>query len=82
MLSPHCEIALLKGLHIYRPLDAHMVDLNTLLDQLENAQLVRRAPGDDQALLLKHAVTQETAYESLLYKTRPQRFVALRMSAE
>jgi tetratricopeptide (TPR) repeat protein len=40
------------------------------LAQLENAQLVRRLQEEERAYLFKHALTQESAYESLLVKTR------------
>ena len=44
--------------------------LDAQLAQLEDAQLVRRAAEEELAYLFKHALTQETAYESLLYKRR------------
>lgn len=47
-----------------------MDTLNALLEELEKAQLVRRAPGEELALMFKHALTQEAAYESLLIKRR------------
>ncbi len=40
------------------------------LARLENAQLVRSLPEEELAYLFKHALTQETAYESLLLKRR------------
>jgi predicted ATPase len=40
------------------------------LTQLENAELVRRLPEEDLAYFFKHALTQESAYESLLLKKR------------
>ncbi len=46
------------------------MSLDTQLAQIENAQLVRRLPDAELAYLFKHALTQETAYESLLLKTR------------
>jgi tetratricopeptide (TPR) repeat protein len=46
------------------------MNLETQLAQLESAQLVRRAPDEDLSYLFKHALTQESAYESLLLKTR------------
>ncbi len=45
-------------------------DLAAQLAQIESAQLVRRLDDSDLAYLFKHALTQETAYESLLLKTR------------
>ncbi len=47
-----------------------MPNLTTQLDQLENAQLVRRALDEELAYLFKHALTQESAYESILIKRR------------
>jgi hypothetical protein len=47
-----------------------MATLTTRLEQLENAQLVRRLPEEELAYLFKHALTQESAYESLLLKKR------------
>src|SRR5438128_5221350 len=47
--------------------------MNTLtvqLAQLENAQLVRALAEEELAYLFKHALTQETAYDSLLVKKR------------
>jgi len=43
--------------------------LNSSLTRLEAAQLVRRVAGDDAAYIFKHALTQESAYASML-KTR------------
>ena len=40
------------------------------LAQLEAAQLVRRAPDDDMAYQFKHALTLDSAYQSLLLKKR------------
>ncbi|MGB8647725.1 MAG: hypothetical protein WCF84_21000 [Anaerolineae bacterium] len=40
------------------------------LVQLENAQLVRRLQEQDLAYIFKHALTQETSYQSLLVKKR------------
>lgn len=47
-----------------------MASLATQLDQLENAQLVLRLSEDEGAYLFKHALTQESAYQSLLLKKR------------
>ncbi len=47
-----------------------MANLTAQLEQLENAQLVRRLPEEDLAYLFKHALTQESAYGSLLLKKR------------
>jgi hypothetical protein len=47
-----------------------MMNLANELAELESSQLVRRAAGDDLAYLFKHALTQETAYQSLLFKKR------------
>ncbi len=47
-----------------------MEALATQLEQLENAELVRRAPDEDLSYLFKHALTQDTAYESLLLRKR------------
>jgi tetratricopeptide (TPR) repeat protein len=47
-----------------------MATLITQLEQLESAQLVRRAPDEDASYLFKHVLTQDTAYESLLLKKR------------
>lgn len=46
------------------------MELAFQLGQLEDAQLVRRLADLDPAYLFKHALTQESAYESLLVKTR------------
>ncbi len=40
------------------------------LAQLENAELVRPVPDEDWSYLFCHALTQESAYESLLLKKR------------
>jgi predicted ATPase len=55
-----------------------MAILKSQLDQLENVQLVRRLPEEELAYLFKHALTQESAYESILLKKRREihRFVA------
>lgn len=45
-------------------------NLDAQLVHLENAQLVRRMPEEDLQYLFKHALTQESTYESLLLKTR------------
>jgi tetratricopeptide (TPR) repeat protein len=47
-----------------------MDSLAVQLAQLENAQLVRRAADEELSYLFKHALTQESAYESLLLKRR------------
>jgi tetratricopeptide (TPR) repeat protein len=47
-----------------------MESLRTQLDQLENTQLVRRLSDEELTYLFKHTLTQESAYESLLQKTR------------
>ncbi len=47
-----------------------MNGLTEQLKQLENAELVRSLPDDDRAFLFKHALTHESAYESLLLKER------------
>lgn len=44
--------------------------LTVQLAQLENAQLVRQAPDEELSYLFKHALTQESAYQSLLVKRR------------
>ena len=46
------------------------MNLNPQLDQLENAQLVRRLEEAESAYLFRHTLTQERAYQSLLVKTR------------
>ncbi len=46
------------------------MELDTLLTQLETAQLVRRADNAELEYLFKHTLTQETAYESLLKQDR------------
>lgn len=47
-----------------------MTPLSTQLEQLESAQLVRRMTDEEQAYMFKHALTQESAYESLLIRKR------------
>ncbi len=47
-----------------------MSTLTSHLEQLENAQLVRRVPDEESSYLFKHALTQKAAYESLLLKKR------------
>ncbi|HEX7588335.1 MAG TPA: hypothetical protein VF478_08480 [Anaerolineae bacterium] len=42
----------------------------TQLAQLESAQLVRRTSDPDRSYIFKHALTQDTAYESLLHAQR------------
>lgn len=49
-----------------------MRDLKTVLAELEDLSLVRRSQEDEPAYLFKHALTQESAYQSLLVKTRRQ----------
>ncbi len=44
--------------------------LTDVLTQLENAELVRRHLDDATTFVFKHALTQESAYESLLLKKR------------
>jgi class 3 adenylate cyclase/tetratricopeptide (TPR) repeat protein len=46
------------------------INLSAILPQLENAQLVRHLVEEEPAYMFKHALTQETAYKSLL---RPKR---------
>lgn len=46
------------------------MDLITQLSQLESAQLVRRIGDEEDAYIFKHALTQDTAYQSLLLKRR------------
>lgn len=46
------------------------MNLDSQLLQLENQEIVRRLAEPDLAFLFKHALTQETAYQSLLKKTR------------
>ena len=46
------------------------MNLDAQLTQLEQAEIVRRANEPDLAYLFKHAMTQETAYASLLNKAR------------
>ena len=45
-------------------------DLDALLAELEEAQLLRRLAELELAYIFKHALTQETAYHSLLRKRR------------
>jgi tetratricopeptide (TPR) repeat protein len=47
-----------------------VINLEPQLAQLESAQLVRRLTEDDLAYLFKHALVQDTAYESLLKHDR------------
>lgn len=47
-----------------------MEQLADQLEQLERAELVRPVEDEDLAYLFKHALTQESAYESLLLKDR------------
>ncbi len=47
-----------------------MITVDTELALLERAQLVRRLLEDDPAYMFKHALTQESACESLLVKKR------------
>lgn len=46
------------------------MDINIPLDQLEHADLVRRARSTDEAYQFKHALVQESAYGSLLKHDR------------
>ncbi|MBI4790725.1 MAG: hypothetical protein HY782_27165 [Chloroflexi bacterium] len=46
------------------------MNLDSKLTQLENAQLVRRIDEPDLTFLFKHALTQESAYQSLLREDR------------
>ncbi|HEX7587310.1 MAG TPA: hypothetical protein VF478_03260 [Anaerolineae bacterium] len=46
------------------------MDLLSQLAQLESAEIVHRAAEDELAYLFKHALMQDTAYASLLRKTR------------
>ena len=46
------------------------MSVNLVLTQLENAQLVRRLDELDLAFIFKHALTQESAYQSLLREDR------------
>lgn len=48
------------------------MDLPSLLSQLENDQLIRRDDSPDLAYLFQHALTQESAYESLLKSKRAE----------
>src|SRR5581483_8540623 len=47
-----------------------MASLTVELAQLEEAQLIRRLLDEELAYVFKHALTQEMAAQSLLYKTR------------
>ncbi|MGE5262936.1 MAG: hypothetical protein ACM3S0_06110, partial [Acidobacteriota bacterium] len=47
-----------------------MPDLDIELDQLSRAQLIRLLGDQDPSYLFKHALTQASAYESLLLKKR------------
>lgn len=47
-----------------------MINVSDRLGQLEAAELVRRLGEAEKAFLFKHALTQETAYASLLKETR------------
>jgi predicted ATPase len=46
------------------------MNLESNLTQLERAELLRRLEQEDIAYIFKHALTQETAYQSLLLKRR------------
>jgi tetratricopeptide (TPR) repeat protein len=46
--------------------------LSAQLAQMEDAELVRRAPDEDSTYLFNHVLTVETAYESLLVKRRKE----------
>lgn len=46
------------------------MNLEANLTQLERAELLRRLEQEDIAYIFKHALTQETAYQSLLLKRR------------
>src|SRR3972149_3629521 len=46
------------------------MDLDNHLSQLENAQLVHRLHEEELAFIFKHALLQNTAYESLLKNDR------------
>ncbi len=48
------------------------MDLDTALNQLETAQLVRSLPGPDLAYVFKHALVRDSAYQSLLKHERKQ----------
>src|SRR5512135_192414 len=50
--------------------DSLNATLATRLAQLESAELVRRTLDKDLSFLFKHALTHESAYESLLVKKR------------
>jgi tetratricopeptide (TPR) repeat protein len=47
-----------------------MASLTAQLEQMENAQLVRRLPYEDLAYLFKHALTHDAVYESTLKADR------------
>ena len=44
--------------------------LDSQLTQLENEQLVRQLLAEEPAYIFKHALVQDTAYESLLKQRR------------
>jgi predicted ATPase len=46
------------------------VDAQDLLSELEEAGLVRRLDESEPGYLFKHTLTQESAYQSLLNRTR------------
>jgi tetratricopeptide (TPR) repeat protein len=48
------------------------MNLDTQLLQLENAQLVRQLLDEEPAYIFKHALVQDTAYQSLLKQDRKQ----------
>src|SRR6266852_3988134 len=54
------------------------MQLTAQLTQLENAQLIRQLEENDLAYWFKHALTQDSAYQSLLKQTR--RAVHLRVA--
>ncbi len=51
-------------------LDPFLDRLTDRLEQLEDAELVRRLPEEYLVYFFKHALTQESAYQSLLVKKR------------
>lgn len=57
-------------------------DLDGQLTQLEKSDLVRRLSESELAYLFKHTLTQETAYESLLLKTRREIHLKVAQSYE
>lgn len=59
-----------------------MRGLNGVLSQLENEELVRQLEEDELAYVFKHALTQETAYGSLLRKTRQEIHLHVAQSLE